>query len=225
LADPINPSKTIASWLGWGLAGIIVIGVIAGTSSSPPAPQTEPISSTSVQPVQALQPEAVSIPVVEAKASARAAKHLKLALDTEGFAGAMIYSQSCFRSLELKFSWAKLDQCASFDALAQLAGSEAAELGPEQTYFEKAACDQRFTNWAARYNAGTDAARAHLAELTQLAYSKISNLQEEDKSAIESAAADRDDDISSAMNALANSQVSGTEDTGLELNELDDNVE
>lgn len=125
----------------------------------------------------------VQLPAVNAASVDRAARHLKLALDSEGFPGAMIYSQNCFQSLSRQFSWAKLDQCEAFDALAQLAISQSQMIGPEATYLGKAEVEGRFTKAASDRQGEPGSIENHLSELSQASYAKIADLQTEDQTA------------------------------------------
>lgn len=171
------------------MGGILVAGfvlaVIALSSGSTPSTQTATTNSdfNIATAADVPTPANVQLPPVDDRAVARAIGHLKLALDAEGFSGAMIYSQNCFASLTSRFSWTKLDQCEAFDALAQLAISQSDESGTETTYFTKDAVQSRFTTIASQHQGEVESTQSHLSDLTQAALAKISDLQTEDAEA------------------------------------------
>lgn len=176
-SSPERPGKS-AFWFGGGLLGFIVLGVVSSNSSTGPrqnAVATAPVESL---PDTVEAPAYTDVPAVQTASAALAAKHLTLALDSEGFAGAMTYSQSCFRSLEVSFSWRKLDQCGAFDALTTLAISQSDGFQPEATYFNSAASAERFTQWADKERVDPQMAQAHLDELDQAALANIPRLQQ-----------------------------------------------
>jgi hypothetical protein len=188
-------------------------------NSSTPPPQTAPADPPSSRTVEAAGvPAGEAVPAVEPQAAALAAKHLTLALDTEGFAGAMIYSQSCFRSLELKFSWRKLDQCAAFDTLARLAISQTEEVGPEASYFGEAASSDRFTEWARKEAAELASANSHFAEVSQAAMATIPQLQQ-------AAAADQEPAALGDAETDADESEALQDGDGTDVNEPDVNQE
>jgi hypothetical protein len=175
----LQPSNKSGSWLGWSAVGAIVVMAIFGSSGTTPSTQTltsntdqNAAPSTEVP----TQPE-LQLPAVDTPSVARAARHLKLALDAEGFSGAMIYSENCFSSLASHFAWGKLDQCEAFDVLTQIAMSQSDERGPEATYFDKDAVEARFTTIGSQHHGETGSMRSHLSELTEAAYAKIAELQ------------------------------------------------
>jgi hypothetical protein len=117
-------------------------------------------------------------PKPDPAASRRAAVHLRLSLDAEGFSGAMVYSQNCYASLERKFSWRKLDQCAAYDTLVQVGATSAPDLSSgEGEYFSKANVRQRFD--LAASGDGTDASsiEEHFTVLQSAALARLPDLQ------------------------------------------------
>ena len=179
LAAQQGPSKSNAAWLGWILAAGIAFVLIKSCSGQNPTTEV-PASSADLDlrtAADVQMPAYIQLPPVDSPSVSKAARHLKLALDAEGFAGAMIYSQNCFASLTGGFSWAKLDQCEAFDALSQLAISQADETGTEVTYFDKDALQSRFTKIASDRHGDPAAAKAHLSALMQAALARIGDLE------------------------------------------------
>jgi hypothetical protein len=132
---------------------------------------------SAVEPVAELVPSAV-VPEPHAEAARKAVSHLRLALDAEGFPGAMLYSQNCFASLERQFSWEKLDQCGSFDALARLGATEAVDIPLAETaYFEEVTTSQRFMRGALAAQADEQSVRSHFADLQTVALGFLTDLQ------------------------------------------------
>ena len=174
-----QPSNKGGAWI-WGVLAVgIVLTIILSSSGNrptaqPPASNSD-LNADSAADVQT--PATVQLPAVDTSAIMRATRHLKLALDAEGFSGAMIYSQNCFASLDGRFSWSKLDQCEAFDSLAQVAMSESEDAGSEATYFDKDAVESRFTTSASQHQAEANSMRAHLANLVQGALARIADLQ------------------------------------------------
>jgi hypothetical protein len=167
---------------------LVVIGILSSNSST--SPQQNIVAYTPAEPpTEATEtPAFAAIPPVRTASTRLAARHLSLALDNEGFAGAMTYSQNCFRSLEATFSWTKLDQCAAFDALATLALSQADESQAESSYFNTTASAERFTQWAAKERADPQVAQAHLEDLDQAALVNIPLLQQGPSDEVDAAA-------------------------------------
>jgi len=93
--------------------------------------------------------------------------HLRLAVNAEGFSGAMVYSQNCYDALTREFTWAKLDQCGGADLLAVRAMKDVdnAELSSEAAYFQSEAAAGRYL--AAATGAGQPPAEAD-TRLSQL---------------------------------------------------------
>ena len=175
LGEPQNSKGAV---LGLILAGIVGFGLLRSCSDATPAAST----NLSEAPATLLENvEAPSAPVPPAPNEAlvrRAARHLRLALDAEGFSGAMIYSQNCFASLDRQFSWSKLDQCGAFDSLAQLAIDQDQSLGPEQRYFEKNALGGRLTAAAGKSGSTAETAQEHFSTLAEIALERIPDLQQ-----------------------------------------------
>jgi hypothetical protein len=124
-------------------------------------------------------PQAASTAPAPADASAlTGARHLRLALDAEAFAGAIVYSQNCYASLTRRFSWQKLDQCGAFDALAQVGARESTEITPDEAaYFDAAATEARFLAAAAPANVEETGVREHIRGVQVAALSHLAVLQ------------------------------------------------
>jgi hypothetical protein len=200
-----QPSSSGGVWLGGALiGGIVLVAIISSSGNTPPAQPTLSNIDTneSTGPAVAGAPK-VALPAVASNSVVRAARHLKLALDAEGFSGAMIYSQNCFASLTTKFSWGKLDQCEAFDSLAEAAMSQSTEDGPEATYFAKDATESRFTTVAFQHQGEIDSVQSHLSDLTREAFAQIADLETEDApSQLSDAAAGGPVDNSAASDQL-----------------------
>jgi len=179
MAAQHQPSNSNWGWLGWILVAIITFAIIKSCSSQSPRAELPATGSELNLTSSAEIPETalVPLPAVDAAAVTRAAKHLKLALGTEGFSGAMIYSQNCFESLNHRFSWTKLDQCEAFDTLTQLAISQSDEAGVESTYFDKSTLQARYRKVVTDQHGDPAAADKHLADLNDAALARISDLQ------------------------------------------------
>lgn len=174
-----QPSNKRGAWLaGATIAGIImVVAAVSSPGSKPPIEDARTNSNLAEIPeVPVLAPSQVKLPAVNSGSVARAARHLKLALDAEGFAGAMVYSQNCFASLATTFSWGKLDQCEGFDSLATVALSQSFEQGPEADYFQENASHARFTAAALQHQGEPSSVESHLSDLARAAFAKIENL-------------------------------------------------
>jgi hypothetical protein len=107
----------------------------------------------------AVQPPPPPQPL-NAQAVTRGTAHLRLAVNAEGFSGAMIYSQNCYDALANQFTWAKLDSCGGFDMLAvrSIANADTTGLDNEAGYFQSEAAAGRFL--AAATAAGEPAGEA-----------------------------------------------------------------
>jgi hypothetical protein len=126
----------------------------------------------------AAAPAAVTAPDPADAAALTGARHLRLALDAEAFAGAIIYSQNCFASLTRGFSWQKLDQCGAFDALAQIGARESTEItADEAAYFDAATTEARFLAAAAPANVEETGVREHIRGVQVAALSHLAVLQ------------------------------------------------
>lgn len=168
------------SGIAWVLAIVVGIGLLSQCESDTKiGPTNHYDQSNDVSAVMnATDSDEIAPPPPANKAAAmRAARHLRLALDAEGFAGAMIYSQNCFASVRRSFSWDKLDQCGAFDALAVLGAGESLIFGAEKSYFDDAAANQRFL--AAAVVAGTTqlAQEEHLAVVKVAALERVTDLR------------------------------------------------
>jgi hypothetical protein len=179
LAAQPQPSNSKGAWLGWILAaGVVLVLIKAGSGDKPATGVSTNNSDVNLATTtEVAEPANVQLPAVDAPAVYKAARHLRLALDAEGFPGAMVYSQNCFESLTRSFSWAKLDQCEAFDALAQVAISESAEVGTEGSYFNKDALQSRFTVVALARHADPGSSEAHISKLMQVALARIPDLE------------------------------------------------
>jgi hypothetical protein len=91
---------------------------------------------------------------------ARGISHLRTAFGAEGFSGAMVYSQNCYDALAHQFTWAKLDQCGAFDALAarSIVDADMTDLDNEASWFQSEAAAGRYL--AAATGAGEQADEA-----------------------------------------------------------------
>lgn len=177
---PSSADGGSGSGFGWILASVVGLGFLAsqcdtedtGQYSSNSAPTTAEGWSEPETPAQAIEEP----PEIQGATTRRAARHLRLALDAEGFAGAMIYSQNCFASVARQFNWPKLDQCGSFDALAQISAGELS-FSPEASYFDQTATQQRYLAAAAPSGARREAIESHFELVQAAALERIPDLQ------------------------------------------------
>jgi hypothetical protein len=207
-----EPSNSFGTWLGWlVVAGIAFIAIKSCSASSPTTQSLVSDTDTGLNVAAAAStaPQNIQLPEVDSRSVGRAAKHLKLALDAEGFPGAMVYSQNCFASLSHSFSWAKLDQCEAFDALAQIAISQSGQFGTEATYFAKDAVDQRFTQIASDRQADPSSTQSHLSALANAALTRIADLQTADPD-VENLAPENSSDQTSGDASTASDTASDT---------------
>lgn len=170
--------SNVSAGLFWTIGGIVSLVLLASTCDS----ETDSFQTPTSEPAVAgsgevVPPLPVSPPTPSPPSVSRAASHVRLALDSEGFPGAMIYSQNCFGSIERHFSWSKLDQCTAFDTLIGLAASEEGLIGAEAAYFNEAAAQQRFAAAAQKSGAASESFPTHLEAIQTAALAKISELQ------------------------------------------------
>jgi hypothetical protein len=218
-----EPSNSYGAWLGWLVVAGIAFVAIKSCSANSPTTQSLVSNTNSGLNVATAAPAAppnIQLPEVDENSVSRAARHLRLALDAEGFPGAMVYSQNCFASLSHSFSWAKLDQCEAFDALAQIAISQSGQFGTEATYFAKDAVDQRFTQVASDRQADPSSAQTHLSALANAALTRIADLQTADPD-VEGLTAKESSDQTSGNDSTASDNASETSNPSAEASAPD----
>lgn len=170
--------SNVSAGLFWTTGGVVGLVLLASTcdseTDSRQTPTSDPAAAGSAEVVSPLP---ASPPAPNPPSVSRAAAHVRLALDSEGFPGAMIYSQNCFSSIERQFSWSKLDQCTAFDTLIGLAATEEGLIGPEGAYFNQVAARQRFSAAAQKSGAASEIIPTHLEAIQTAALAKISEVQ------------------------------------------------
>ncbi len=165
-AGASKPNKGSA---GWGIAAVIVITLIAIAQCSP-APKSEQqraaanfTSQTSEAIASAAPPAVEPLATLSIKA---AAKDFKAVYSAEGLAGAMIFSQNCFEGLAHEFSWARLDECGAFDAMAvQKLDADPTSSSSEAAYFDQETAAGRYLAAVTSAGEAADAADQRLEEL------------------------------------------------------------
>jgi hypothetical protein len=150
--------------LGWAFAiGVIalifVIGQCSSRNNSPANSSADTNYTAAMSNAVAAQTPPPPQPLSAASVT-RGITHLRTAFSAEGFPGAMVYSQNCYDALAHQFSWAKLDQCGAFDALAarSIADADMAGLDNEADWFQSETAAGRFL--AAATGAGENADEA-----------------------------------------------------------------
>lgn len=164
---PLPKSGSPIGWLiGIGV-GLFVLFKIAGAPDPNRATTDETVELNVMEPV--ITP--VEVPEPALADVHRAARHAGLALGAEGAEGAQIYSQACFASLERKFSWSKLDQCGSFDALVirTETPAELGSLGEWNGWFTAEAAQARYDSAAKAGGSDQPAADSRQSALLMLA--------------------------------------------------------
>lgn len=157
--DPWGDPKT---WLGCGAAILFVIvsaSLARSCNSGGTANNTAAFVDGNVSNAIAARPPPSPQPLRIAAVN-RGTGHLRVAVNADGFSGAMIYSQNCYDALGRQFTWAKLDTCGAFDMLAvrSIADADTANFANEAGYFQSEAAAGRYL--AAATAAGQQAGEA-----------------------------------------------------------------
>jgi hypothetical protein len=166
VVKPDNTGWTIAICIAAVLAILIAVGKsttpqAATAEASSPNVATESLAnSISAQDKPAVQP--LSRPAI-----LRGIAHSKLAMNVEGLAGAMIYSQNCYDALSRDFSWGKLDICGSFDMMTIRAVSDDVQTGlqKETAWFEDETAAGRYIGAATAAGEAADEIDTRLSDL------------------------------------------------------------
>lgn len=150
--------------LGWAiLIGFIILVAAASQCSRRDNPANGSAADTNYAAALSNTVAAQGPLPVESVSTAsvtRGIAHLHTAFTAEGFSGAMVYSQNCYDALAHHFTWAKLDQCGAFDALAarSIADADMTGLDNEASWFQSEAAAGRYL--AAATGAGEQADEA-----------------------------------------------------------------
>ena len=193
----------------WWLIGGVVVLMLLGSTCESKVDSTETLNSSSAasETLEEVPSAPIPPPVVDELSVRRAAAHVRLALDSEGFPGAMIYSQNCFASVERKFSWTKLDQCGAFDSLVELGASGEGLIGAEGNYFAKTAMQERLVAAAEKSGASSESLAPHFEQVAAAAMARIADLQ------VEPEAVETDDAFNANDAVVVDSDNDGSAET------------
>lgn len=184
---PVAEAEPHGSGLAWVVGGGIVLAMIALSQCSPKqAASTLPVVSVNYNynaevsnAIAAQKPP--SPEPLSAAGVARGTAHLRQVFAAESFSGAMIYSQNCYDALGHEFSWARLDRCGAFDALAVRSAADADMTGfdNEAAWFQSEVAAGRYLSAATGAGEAADEADQRLSNLqTKVARSKAIGLRQ-----------------------------------------------
>lgn len=151
------PEAKVNVW-PWIIGGAVVLLIWSANQPSNDGTNSSADYSSAADGAFASAPEAeTQAPPasVDDRSVAKAAQHYRLAIQSEGLAGAQVYSVNCYASLAREFAWQKLDQCAVFDTLTGLlVQSDASQA--ESGYFNDGMNASRYREAASASGAESD---------------------------------------------------------------------
>jgi hypothetical protein len=141
-----QPQGSGAKWLGWGVAGIVGLGILASISSEPsPKPLTNLSAQSDGTGESANEAEQASPAELDAQAMNKGARQFKMVAKLNLPGSSLIFSQNCYDSLDKSFDWKQLDRCGGFDELAARWAEESDQPTSEElTYFGREQAATRY---------------------------------------------------------------------------------